>query len=134
MGAPVKRKSRTELESEAKAKSKFKEPQNLIDMNKLESPVKQNNQSSSKSQLNKMELKEKIPEFNTPLNIEELASKSAQILSSLSNISLPKQESSSLAPGQSSGAEEKQETFGLQKTDFFVFLDKLPFGVFEEDL
>merc|ERR1712227_1022620 len=114
------------LKSESIMKSTPKELQvNLINIDKLESPVKKNNKFSTKSKSSSLEAKEK-----NLLNIEELASKSAEILSSLSKISSPQQ----VASGLNSEGQKKHKTFGLQKTDFFVFQNKLPFGVFEEDL
>ena len=130
--APAKRKSKIDpLKSESIMKSTPKELQvNLINIDKLESPVKKNNKISTKSKSASLEAKEKNPETKNLLNIEELASKSAEILSSLSKISSPQQ----VASGLNSEDQKKQETFGLQKTDFFIFQNKLPFGVFEEDL
>ena len=92
--------------------------------------IKKKNKISTKSKSSSREVKEKNLETKNLLNIEELASKSAEILSSLSKISSPQQ----VASGLNSEDQKKQETFGLQKTDFFVFQNKLPFGVFEEDL
>lgn len=72
-----------------------------------------------------------------PLDINLLAEKSAMILSSLSNLETDKKlpaETEEVLPQPSSFEDSSCSTPILSRSSFFVFQNKLPFGVFEEDL
>ena len=72
-----------------------------------------------------------------PLDINLLAEKSAMILSSLSNLETDKKlpaETEEVLPQPSFFEDSSCSTPILSRSSFFVFQNKLPFGVFEEDL
>jgi len=81
-----------------------------------------------------------------PLDINQLAEKSAQILSSLSSFERRKRSEETEKPAESNefpaetnvspteSNESSNTTTVLSRSPFFVFLNQLPFGVFEEDL
>jgi len=77
---------------------------------------------------------------STPMDIDMLAEKSAQILSCLTKLpapSTPLEQDvplSSNVPGCSSSEPLLEAQPVLSRSSFFVFQNKLPFGVFEEDL
>jgi len=67
-----------------------------------------------------------------PLDLNQLAEKSAQILSSLSSLENQKSLAATEKPAEPN--ESSNSTTVLSRSPFFVFLNQLPFGMFEEDL
>merc|ERR1712029_351553 len=100
----------------------------MITKNMLLSPEKSVKKALRGNQDDKVAAKKPKKE----LDLNRLAKESAKILSTLQSIKKPAEKSNTvdvIASSQDSSTDSR-----CQKTELFVFQNKLPFGMFEEDL
>merc|ERR1712098_368590 len=115
------------------AKDSESNKKNLITKNMMLSPEK----TAKKPKRGKDDVQSSINEddkgdakkLKHRLDVEKLASASAKILSSLQTITKPKEKSNEVEPPVQINSDIR-----CRKTELFVFQNKLPFGMFEEDL